>query len=152
MLQLQLGPNLTPLSIGDLLDLYPKLSSAKLAQLLQTFIREENHIAKDPPPYVATIFSPWGWNIVAMISCVLGYSTSQCIDEIILAFMAIYTLGQPPATIYDFATFIANIMHEQFTRMGNEMVFNYSSVLYHMFLYYQSEKFPFTLQKLDTKG
>ena len=31
MLQLQPGPSLTPLSIGDLLDLYPKISSANLA-------------------------------------------------------------------------------------------------------------------------
>lgn len=112
MLQLQPGPNLIPLSIGDLLDLYPKLSSAKLAQLFQTFIVEEKHIPNDPPPYVVAIFSPWSQNIVAMISCVLGYSTSEYIDEIILAFMSIYILGQPPATIYDFATFIADRMHE----------------------------------------
>ena len=43
-------------------------------------------------------------------------------------------------------------MHEQFTRMGNERVFKYSSVLYHMFIYFQADKFPLTLQKLDTKG
>lgn len=40
MLQFQPGPSLTPLSIGDLLDLYPKLSSVKLTQLFQTFIKE----------------------------------------------------------------------------------------------------------------
>jgi len=93
MLQLQPGPNLTPLSIGDLLDLYPKLNSTRLAQLFQTFIVEEKHIPNNPPPYVETIFSPWGRNIVAMISCVLGYSTSEYIDEIILALMSIYTPG-----------------------------------------------------------
>jgi len=152
MLQLQPGPNLTPLSIGDLLDLYPKLSPAKFAQFFQAFIREEKHIPKDSPPHVSTIFSPWVHNIVAMISCVLGYTTSEYIDEIILAFMSIYTLGQPPATIYDFSIFIADRMHEQFTRMGNERVFKCSSVLYHLFLYYYTEKFPFTLQKLDTRG
>ena len=36
--------------------------------------------------------------------------------------------------------------------MNNERVFKYSSVLYHMFLYYQPDRFPFPLQKLDTKG
>jgi hypothetical protein len=76
---------------------------------------------------------------------------SEYIDEIILAFMSIYTPGKPPATFYDnYAQFIAERMHEQFTRMHNERVFKYSSVLYHMFLYYQSDNFPFTLQKLDT--
>ena len=89
---------------------------------------------------------------MAMISCVLGYSTSGYIDEIILALMSIYTLGQPPIVIYDYAQFIADRMHEKLLRMNNERVFKYSIELYHMFLYYQSEKFPFTLQNLDTKG
>jgi len=51
-----------------------------------------------------------------------------------------------------YAKFIANRMHDQFIRMNNERVFKYSLVLYHLFLYYQVDKFPFTLQKLDTKG
>jgi len=54
--------------------------------------------------------------------------------------------------MYDYATYIADRMHEQFLRMSNERAFKYSSVLYHLFLYYQADKFPFTLQKLDTKG
>lgn len=41
MLQLQPGPNLTPLSTGDLLDQYSKLSPSRLAQLFQDFIVEE---------------------------------------------------------------------------------------------------------------
>jgi hypothetical protein len=41
MLQVQPGPNLTPLSIGDLLDQYPQVSPSRLAQLFQTFIVEE---------------------------------------------------------------------------------------------------------------
>ena len=77
MLQLQLGQNLTPISIGDLLDRFPKLTTTKLVEMFQTFIREEKHIPKDPPPYVATIFSPFGQGIVAMISRVLGYTTSE---------------------------------------------------------------------------
>jgi len=107
-----------------------------LGKLFQTFSREEKHIPKDPPPYVATIFSKWGLYILTMMSRALGCSTSEYIDEIILVFMSIYTPGQPPATTYDFANFIADRMHEQFTRMGNERVFKYSSILYHIFLYY----------------
>jgi len=40
ILQLQPGQNLTPLSIGDLLDRFPKLPHSKIAQILQTFIVE----------------------------------------------------------------------------------------------------------------
>lgn len=50
MLQLQPGPNLTTLSIGDLLDQYSKLSPFRRAQLLQDFIIEEQHIPKVPSP------------------------------------------------------------------------------------------------------
>ena len=60
ILQLQRGQNLTLISIGDLLDRLPKLTTAKLADMFQTFIVEENHIQKDPPPYVYTIFFRFG--------------------------------------------------------------------------------------------
>lgn len=152
ILQLQPGKFLTPISIGDLLDKFPKLTTTKLAELFQTFIIEVKHIPKDPPPYMWTIFSQLGQDIVSMISSVLGYTTSEYIGEIILAFMSIFTPGQPPVVMYDYAKFIADKMHEQFLRMSNERVFKYSLFLYLVFLYYQAEKFPFTLQKLDTKG
>jgi len=42
-------------------------------------------------------------------------------------------------------------MHENFTRMYNERVFKYSYIFYHMFMYYQPDRIPFPLQKLDTK-
>jgi len=127
---------LTPLSIGDLLDLFPKIISIRLAQVIQTFILEEKYTPKYPPPYVVALFSPWGRSILDMISSVLGYTTSEYIDENILAFMSIYTPGKPLAVIYDYAQFIADRMHEQFLIMSNERVFKYSSVLYHLFLYY----------------
>jgi len=125
MLQIQLGHNLIPLSIGDLLDQYSKLSLSKLAQIFQTFIVEERYIPEDPPPYVSAMFFERGKQIITMISCVLGYSTDEFVDELVLAFMSIYTLGQPPVVLYNYAKFIAEIMHEQFTRMQNERVFKY---------------------------
>ena len=79
--------------MGDLLEHFPKLTTAKLAEMFQTFIEEENHIPKDHHPCVATLFSPFGQDIVAMISSVVGYTTNEYIDEIILAFMSIYTPG-----------------------------------------------------------
>lgn len=152
MLQVQLGPNLTPLSIADLLDQYTKLSPSKLAQLFQNFIVEEKHIPKDAPPYVSAISSERRNYIITMISHVLGCTIDEFVDDLILAFMSIFTLGKPPTIIYNYAQFIAQRMHEQFTRMNNERVFKYSFVIYHMFLYYQSDRFPFTLHKLDTRG
>jgi len=99
MLQVQPGPNMTPLSIGDLLDLYTKLSPSKLAQIFQTFIVEEHHILKYAPPYVSAILSKRGKHIVTMISCILVCTTDEFVDELILAFMSIFTPGKPPAIL-----------------------------------------------------
>ena len=87
-----------------------------------------------------------------MISNVLGYTTSEFVVEIIIVFMSIYSPRQPPAIMFDYAKFITDKIHDQFLRLENERVFKYSSVLYHLLLYYQDDKIPFTPQKLDTKG
>lgn len=59
-----------------------------------------------------------------MISSVLGQTTSEFVDEIIIAFMSIYSPGQPPAIMFDYAKFIPDKMHDQFMRMDNERVLN----------------------------
>ena len=87
-----------------------------------------------------------------MLSCILGYTSDEHVDEVIPAFVSIFTPGKPPAIMYCYAQFIAGRMHEQFTRLPTERVFKYSSVLFHMFLYYQVDKFLVSIYKLDTKG
>lgn len=117
MLQVQAVVKLTPFSIGDLLDQYTKLSPSRLAQIFQNFIVEEQRIPKHATPYVSAIFSERGKKIVTMISCIFGYTTNEIFDELILAFMSIFTPGNPPTTFYNYAQFIVERMHEQFTRM-----------------------------------
>ena len=56
MLQVQPSPNETPLSIGDLLDVYVKLDVAKIAQIFKTFIIEECHTPTDSPPMLPPFF------------------------------------------------------------------------------------------------
>lgn len=92
MLQVQLGLNLTPLSIMNFLDQYTKLIPSNMAQLFQNFIVEEKHIPQDAPPYVSAIFIERGKHIMTMVSCVLGFTTDEFVDEIILAFTSIFTL------------------------------------------------------------
>ena len=87
-----------------------------------------------------------------MLSCILGYTSDEHVDEVIMAFLSIFTPGKPLAIMFDYAQFIADRMHEQFTRLPIERVFKYSSVLIYIFLYYQTYKFPVSIQKLDTKG
>ena len=56
MLQVQPSPNETPLSIEGFLDLYTKLDLPRIAQIFETFIKEECHTPTESPPYVATTF------------------------------------------------------------------------------------------------
>ena len=121
MLQLQPSQRLTPLSIGDLFNRFPTLTSIKLklARLFQTFIKEEQYIPKDPPPYMWTIFSDLDRDIIEMMFSVLGQTISEFVDEIIIAFMSIYSPGQPPTIMFDYSKFIVDTMHDQFMRMDN---------------------------------
>jgi len=135
-----------------LLDLYTTLDLVKIRQIFQTFIIEDRHTPTYTPPYATTIFSETGRHIITMLSCILGYTTDEHVDEVILDIFSIFTLGKRPAIMYNFAQFIAERMHEQFTKFPDERDFKYSLVLFHMFMYYQADKFPISIHKLDTKG
>ena len=87
-----------------------------------------------------------------MISYVLGYKTTEYIDETILALMSMFIPGHSPDVKFDFATFISNKIHELFIKLDREGVFKYTSYIYHLFLYYQTDSFQFPIRKLDTKG
>ena len=112
MLQIQSKPNETPFSIENLLELYLKLDLPKRSQTFHTFILEKAHIPIDNPPYSATIFSERARQIVTMLSCILGYTTDEHLDEPILAFLSIFCSGKPPATISNFAQFLADRIHD----------------------------------------
>lgn len=101
---------------------------------------------------MSSFFTDTSKIIVDMIAAVMGFNTSEYVDELVLVFLSIFTLGQPPAVRFNYASYIAEKIHDQFMRQKNEKVFKYSTVIYHLFLYYQSHKFPFSINKLDTKG
>ena len=61
--------------------------------------------------------------LIDMISYILGFRTSEIVDNTIFALMSIFTPGQPPAVHYDYATFIADKIHEQFMSLERERVF-----------------------------
>lgn len=76
-----------------------------------------------------------------MISYVLGFKTNEHVDETVLALMSIFTLGQPLFVKYDYATFIANKIHEKFMSLDRERVFKYTSYIYHLLMYNQPNIF-----------
>ena len=87
-----------------------------------------------------------------MLYFILGYFTDEYTDDSILGFLSTMSPGQPPAVIFDYASFIANAIHYQLTKLPTEGVFRYSSYLFHLFLFSQADKFLVSLQKMDVEG
>ena len=89
--------------------------------------------------------------MVDMISYILGCKTGEFVDETVFLLLTMFTPAQPPAVMYDYATFIANKIHEQFMMMERERVFKYTSDIYHLLLYYHPDSFKVPLRRLDSK-
>lgn len=82
----------------------------------------------------------------------MGFNSSEYVDDITLVLLSIFTPGQLPAVRYDYASYIANKIHDQILNLETEGVFKYTTFIYHLMLYYQSDNFSFPINKLDTKG
>ena len=90
--------------------------------------------------------------LVDMISYALGFKTSEHVDETVLVLLSSFSQGQPPAIKYNYAKFIADKIHDQLIKLDRQGVFKYSSYIYPLFMYYQSESFQCPIKKLDSKG
>jgi hypothetical protein len=82
----------------------------------------------------------------------LGYYSNQWVDEPILGFLSIFSTDENPTTQFDFSTFLADNIHEQFVNFGMEGMFRYSSILAYLFVFFQADKFVFSMQKMDRDG
>lgn len=96
MLHFQSAKPLTPLSMQHLIDQGTKLPSSEVTRIGQLFILP-NYQPWQPPPYLHVWFNETGRLLVDMISCILGFNTSDYVDEVILVMLSMFTLGQPPA-------------------------------------------------------
>ena len=119
--------------MGDLLEKSANLSKEELNRLCQTFMLPECQ-PKGPPPYGYTFFTDVGRLILNMISSIIGFNNSEYVYKLTLVLLSIFTPRQPPVVKYDFASYIADKIHDQFMRLENERVFKYSSIIYHLML------------------
>jgi len=92
-----------------------------------------------------------GRDLADMICPILGYKSIEFVDETVLVIMSMFSPGKPPV-YYDYATYIANKMHEQLMSLDREKVFRYTSYIYHLFLFNQHDKFHFSIKRLDAQG
>jgi len=137
--------------MGHLVDEGSKLSTVEIDQIAKLFMRPDLQ-PRESPPFCHVWFNEAGKFIIDMISYVLGFKTSEYVDETILVLMSMFILGHLPAIKFDFATFISNKIHDKFIKLDREGVFKYTSYISHLFLYYQTYSFQCPIRKLDTKG
>jgi hypothetical protein len=86
------------------------------------------------------------------LCALLGYSSDQWVDEPVLGFLSIFSTKEKPTTQFDYNTFLANNIHEQFSNFSIEGMFRYSSILAYMFTFFQANIFSFLMQKMDQDG
>jgi hypothetical protein len=55
-------------------------------------------------------------------------------------------------TQFDYNKFMFDNIHEKLFKFSIEGMFRYSSILVYLFIFFQADKFPFSLQKLDQEG
>jgi len=151
MLHFQTAKKLTPLSMMHLLDQGGKLSNAQIKKINQLFIGSGSQTMRTPP--ISHVYlNELGRVLVDMISYILGYRSTEYIDETILVLMFVFSPGKPPSVRYDYVSFISNKIHEQLMNLDRERVFRYTSYIYHLFLFYQSDSFSVPFKKLDAQG
>jgi len=104
------------------------------------------------PPYHSSIFSVKGKQIISSLCCLLGYYSDEWVDEPILGFLSIFSIEEKATTQFNYNQFLADNIHEKLFKFSTEGMFRYSSILAHMFQFFEVEKFSFPLQKLDQDG
>jgi hypothetical protein len=98
------------------------------------------------------MFSTKGNQIIFSLCALLGYFSDQWVDEPILGFLSIFSNDEQPTMQFNYNTFLANKIHEQFVNFSTEGMFRYSSILAYMFVYFQADRFNFSMQKMDADG
>jgi hypothetical protein len=98
------------------------------------------------------MFSTKGNQVITSLCTLLGCYSYQWVDEPILGFFSIFSTDEKPTTQFDFSMFLANNIHEQFVNFSTEGMFQYSSILAYMFVFFQADKFAFSMQNMDEDG
>jgi hypothetical protein len=152
MMQITRVESASPFNLEILTELYQKMTFPQRAQIFELFLPTSAPLPSTNPPYPSSMFSTKGNQIISSLCALLGYYSDQWVDEPILGFLSIFSNDEQPTTQFDYNTFLANNIHEQFVNFATEGMFRYSSILAYMFIYFQADRFNFSMQKMDADG
>jgi hypothetical protein len=152
MMQIPRADSASPFNLEILTELYQKMTFPQRAQIFELFLPPSAQFPSTNPPYLSSMFSTKGNQVISSLCALLGYYSNQWVDEPILGFLSIFSTDEKPTTQFDFSTFLAENIHEQFMNFGTEGMFRYSSILAYLFVFFQVDKFSFSMQKMDGDG
>jgi len=92
-----------PFSHESLIEAYQKLDFTKRAQTLEIFLAVDNPLPKRNPPYGSSIFPDLTKQITTILSYLLGYYSDQHVDEAIIGFLSIFSVGFKPIVHFNFS-------------------------------------------------
>jgi hypothetical protein len=98
------------------------------------------------------MFSERGNQVISSLCFLLGYFSDEWVDEPILCFLSIFLADEQATTQFHYSFFLAENIHDQFSKFATKGMFWYSSILVYMFIFFQAENFSFLMQKLDKDG
>lgn len=90
--------------------------------------------------------------IIYVLSSILGYYSNEWVDDPILVFFSTLSSEEGPSFTFDYGHFLSNVINEKFLQFLTEGMFRYLSILMYVFIFFQTDKFPFSVQKLDQQG
>jgi hypothetical protein len=152
MLQIPRAESFSPFTIEILTEMYQKLSFPQRVQIFELFLPESAPLPKANPPYQSSIFSAKGNQIISSLCSLLGYYSDEWVDEPILGYLSIFSTEERATMQFDYNSFLAENIHEQLFKFPTEGMFRYSSILAYLFVFFQTDKFMFSMQKLDQNG
>jgi hypothetical protein len=149
MMQIPRVESTSPFNLEVITELYQKLSFPQRAHIFEIFLPQAAQLPKKNPPYPSSLFSVKGNQVISSLYALLGYFSDQWVDEPILGFVSIFSTDERPTTQFDYNTFLADNIHEQFSNFSTEGMFWYSSIMSYMFTFFQADKFSFSMQNMD---
>jgi hypothetical protein len=123
MTQIPRTKSISPFYLEVITELYQKLSFPQRAQIFKIFLPQVAQLPKTNPSYPSSLFSVKGNQIISSLCALLGYFFDQWVDEPIFGFLSILSTEEKPTTKFDYSTFLANNIHEQFFNFATEGMF-----------------------------
>jgi hypothetical protein len=152
MMQISRAESASPFNLEIITELYQKLSFPQRAQIFELFLPQAAHLPTTNPLYPYSLFLVKGNQVISSLCALLGYFLDQWVDEPILGFLSIFSIDEKPTTQFNYNTFLVDNIHEQFLNFATESMFRYSSIMAYMFVFFQADKFSFSMHKMDKDG